>query len=154
MVPSTTRLDDPGEARHTREVAEGAPDMTESERLARRWWAIVQERTFENLYDLVHDDIVVVSKVQPGHVVEGRENVVRYMEEVAENFHEARMTEFHPVDANRIVVEGRLRWMDDERVIRDDPVVWAMEFRDGLLMRFVPARTVVEAETVLGARIA
>ena len=64
------------------------------------------------------------------------------------------MTDFHPVDDNRIVVEGRLRWMDDERVIRDDPVIWAMEFRDGLLARFVPARTLVEAETMLGARIA
>ena len=135
-------------------MAQGAPEIAESERLARRWWAIVQDRTFENLYDLVHDDIVVVSKLQPGLVVEGRENVVRYMEEVAESFHEARMTDFHPVDANRVVVEGRLRWMDEERVIRDDPVIWAMEFRDGLLARFIPARTLVEAETVMGARIA
>jgi hypothetical protein len=76
------------------------------------------------------------------------------MEEIAESFHEARITDFHPVDANRVVVEGRMRWMDDERVIRDDPAIWAMEFREGLLVRFVPARTLVEAETVIGARIA
>ena len=49
------------------------------------------------------------------------------------------------------MVEGRIRWIDDERVIRDDPVIWAMEFRDDLLLRLVPARTLVEAETILGA---
>jgi len=28
-------------------------------------------------------------------------------------------------------------------------VIWAVEFRDGLLLRFVPARTTLEAEAVL-----
>ena len=55
-----------------------------------------------------------------------------------------------PLDEDRVVVEGRIRWIDDERVIRDDPVTWAMEFRDGLLVRVIPARTLVEAETILG----
>ena len=40
---------------------------------------------------------------------------------------------------------------DDDRVIRDDPTVWAMEFRDGLVLRFLPARTALEAETLLAA---
>jgi hypothetical protein len=42
-----------------------------------------------------------------------------------------------------------MRWIEDERVIRDD---WAIEFRDGLLLRFVPARSVLEAETPLAAQ--
>ena len=37
---------------------------------------------------------------------------------------------YTPLDDDRVIVEGRLRWIDDERVIRDDPVVWALEFRD------------------------
>ena len=62
------------------------------------------------------------------------------------------MTEsYTPLDDDRIIVEGRMRWIDDERVIRDDPVIWAMEFRDGLLLRFLPARTALEAETLLAA---
>ena len=61
------------------------------------------------------------------------------------------ITSYQALDDDRIVVEGRMRWIDDDRVIRDDPVIWAMEFRDGLLARFVPARTLVEAETILGA---
>ena len=40
-------------------------------------------------------------------------------------------------------------WAD--LLIRDDPVVWALEFRDGLLIRFAAARTTLEAEAVLGA---
>jgi len=57
---------------------------------------------------------------------------------------------YQALDDDRIVVEGRIRWIDDDRVIRDDPVTWAMEFRDGLLIRAIPARTLVEAETILG----
>ena len=53
------------------------------------------------------------------------------------------------LDGERVVVEGRMRWIDEDRVIRDDPVLWAMEFEDGLLRRFLPARTAVEAETLL-----
>jgi hypothetical protein len=54
------------------------------------------------------------------------------------------------LDDTRVVVEGRLRWIDDERVIRDDPVIWAMEFRDDLLYRFIAVRSMLEAEAVLG----
>ena len=64
-------------------------------------------------------------------------------------FHESHADVFRPFDDERIVVEGRMRWMDDERVLRDDPVVWALEFRDGLLWRSTPAVTVLEAETLL-----
>jgi hypothetical protein len=34
-------------------------------------------------------------------------------------------------------------------VIRDDPVIWAMEFRESLLYRFIAVRTMFEAEAVL-----
>ena len=126
--------------------------MLESERLARRWWALVDAREFDRLGELVHDDVVAVSKIQPGLVLEGRSEVVRFVvETLSESLYEASTSAYLPIDDERIVVAGRLRWIDEERVIRDDPVTWAMEFRDGLLVRFVPARTQVEAETILGA---
>ena len=124
----------------------------QSERLARRWWAVVSERAFDQLGELVHDDVVVVSKMRPGLVLEGKQEAVQHMQEtLTGNLYEATTTAYFPVDENRIVVEGRIRWIDDERVIRDDPVTWAMEFRDELLVRFIPARTRIEAETMLGA---
>jgi hypothetical protein len=126
--------------------------MRASERVARRWWALVGERAFDQLVELLHDEVVVVSKIQPGAVLEGRDEVVRWIEgTLADSLYEAPTTGYLPLDDERIVVEGRLRWIDEERVIRDDPVTWAMEFRDGLLVRLAPARTQVEAETILGA---
>lgn len=126
--------------------------MLESERLARRWWAVVTEAAFDRLGELVHEDVVVVSKIRPGLVLEGRTEVIQHVQEtLAGNLYEATTTAYFPIDDQRIVVEGRIRWIDEERVIRDDPVTWAMEFRDGLLARFIPARTQVEAETILAA---
>jgi hypothetical protein len=93
-----------------------------------------------------------VSKVSPGLVVEGRDNFARFVEEtLSKRLYEAVTDVYRPLDDHRIVVEGRLRWIDDDQVIRDDPVTWALEFEDGLLLRFVPARTSLEAETILAA---
>jgi len=39
--------------------------------------------------------------------------------------------------------------MDDDRVLRDDPVVWAFQFRDGLVSRVTPVQSVAEAEAIL-----
>lgn len=90
------------------------------------------------------------SKLRPGLVVEGREAVTRFIQEtVAVSLYEVAPDVYSPLDDERVIVEGRMRWIDEERVIRDDPVVWAMEFRDELMLRFVPARTAIEAETIL-----
>ena len=127
-------------------------DIQESERLARRWFSVVEQRDFEHLVELAHDDIVVVSKVRPGQVVEGKESFARFVQEtLADSLYETSSTSFDALDDTRVVVEGRMRWIDDDRVIRDDPVTWAMEFREGLLARFIPARSRIEAETMLGA---
>ncbi len=129
-----------------------SPDTADSERLARRWFATVAGGRFDELADLVHENVQIVSKVQTGTVVEGREDVARFIEQsIAPSLYEAVTEVFTALDDERIVVEGRMRWIDDERVIRDDPVVWAMEFRDGLLLRFIPARSVFEAETILAS---
>jgi hypothetical protein len=148
-VPRT--LDAGRDEGDTPRITDRAAEIIASERLARRWWAIVAERAFDQLADLLHDDVVLVSKIRPGLVLEGKSEVVQLVqEELADKLYEATTSAFLPIDEDRIVVEGRIRWIDDERVIRDDPVTWAMEFRDELLVRFIPARTQVEAETILG----
>jgi hypothetical protein len=126
--------------------------MPDSERLARRWFAAVASAEFEQLQELVHQDVQLVSKIRTGAVVEGRDDVARFIREsIAPNLYEAVTEVFTALDGERVIVEGRMRWIDDDRVIRDDPVVWAMEFRDGLLLRFIPARSVLEAETILAS---
>lgn len=124
--------------------------MIESERLARRWFSIVERRAFEQLPDLVHPSIVLVSKVRPGLVVEGKQAFGRFVEEtLMQSLHEAVASSYRPLDDQRIVVEGRIRWMDDDHVLRDDPVTWAMAFEDGLLARFASVRSLVEAKATL-----
>jgi hypothetical protein len=99
----------------------------------------------------VHADVELVSKVRPGTSVHGRGEVIRFIEdEVGPNLFEASTEVFTPLDDDRVIVEGRVRWIDDERVIRDDPVIWAVEFRDELLLKFVATRSMLEAEAVLG----
>jgi len=101
---------------------------------------------------MLHEDVVIVSKVRPGEIVEGREAVAAFVESiVSHSLYDAVADDYTPLDEERVVIEGRMRWIDEERVIRDDPAVWAMEFRDGLVLRFLPARTALEAETLLTA---
>jgi ketosteroid isomerase-like protein len=126
-------------------------EATASERLARRWFATIQRGAYDEVGELLHDDVELVSKVRPGTTVHGRGDVTRFLEEeVAPNLFQAAADLFTPVDDERVIVEGRVRWIDDERVIRDDPVIWAVEFRDERLFRFVATRTMLEAEAVLG----
>jgi hypothetical protein len=123
-----------------------------SERLARRWFEAVEQGSLDQLVDLVHPDIVLISMVRAGVVVEGRQEFERFVDgTLRRSLYDAAADVYRPLDDRRVVVEGRLRWTDDEQVMRDDPMTWALEFEDDLLVRFVPARTALEAETILAA---
>jgi hypothetical protein len=127
-------------------------EVPASERLARRWFELVEQGALDQLVEFVHPDVVIVSKVRTGLVVEGREDFARFVEEtLTRSLYHAAADVYRPLDERCVVVEGRLRWIDDEQVMRDDPVTWALEFEDDLLVRFVPARTPLEAETILAA---
>jgi SnoaL-like domain len=148
-----TRVDTRSQVADTHWIDEtpAAPEVT-SERLARRWFALIHDGSFERLREMLHEDVVIVSKVRPGEIVEGRQAVASFIESiVSHSLYDAVTEDYTPLDDERVIVEGRMRWIDDERVIRDDPAVWAMEFRDGLVLRFLPARSALEAETLLAA---
>ena len=70
---------------------------------------------------------------------------------MSERVYETVAEIYRPLDEDPIVVEGRIRWSDEERVLRDDPMIWALEFKDGLLYRSAPAQSVLEAEAMLSA---
>jgi hypothetical protein len=89
--------------------------------------------------------------VRPGEVLRGREEAGAFLEEIADEFVELVADECRPLDDERVVVEGRRRTIDDDRVLRDDPMILAMVFRDGLLWRSTPAESVAEAEAILTA---
>ncbi len=96
--------------------------------------------------------VLELKAIQPGHVVRGRDELIRFLEqEFDRHLWEAVAHAFTPLDENRVIVEGRVRWFDDENVLRDDSRIWALEFSDGLLLLSVPASSMVEAETLLSA---
>jgi hypothetical protein len=105
----------------------------------------------QSLLELVHPDVEMVLK-STAEVLRGREAVAEFIEETAARFHETHPDVYRPLDEERIVVEGRMRWMDEQRILRDDPVILAIEFRDGLLFRSRPAQSVLEAQAFLSAR--
>jgi hypothetical protein len=101
----------------------------------------------------MHPDIELVLKTtRPGEILRGRKAVVEFARGQSDRLFETSAEVFDPLDETRIVVEGRIRWLDEERVLRDDPMVWALEFSDGLLRRSTPAHSVIEAKTILAAR--
>lgn len=126
-------------------------EIVESERLARRYFAAFRDGAMERMRELIHPEVVLVVKtLQPGHILRGKDEFIRFYEQqIARRLYEPVAEEFRPLDDSRVIVEGRVRWIDDERVLRDDPRIWAIEFHDGLLRRSTPAQTVLEAEAIL-----
>lgn len=90
-------------------------------------------------------------KLQPGCEIRGIEELGRFYREVLGDraIFEISARAVHELDERRIVVEGRMRWMDEDRVLRDDPVAWALELEDGLIRRSTAVRTYPEAEALL-----
>jgi ketosteroid isomerase-like protein len=124
--------------------------LVESERLARKYFALFARGERELLLEMIHPDVEIVLKtVRRGELIRGHEAMREFVDELGEMFFESQADLFRPLDDSRVVVEGRVRWMDEHRVLRDDPMIWAIEFRDGLLFRSRPARSVLEAETLL-----
>ncbi len=125
-----------------------------SERAARLYFDLVGEGGDPRVLDLLHPDVVVLLRKLGGRrTLRGKEEVASFLEELPERFpvYQSVAEEFSVVDDNRVIVEGRMRWMDNDRVLRDDSMIWALEFRDGLLYRSTPARSLSDAHAILAA---
>jgi len=126
-------------------------DPTDLDRLARRYFALFRPETLAELREALDPDAVLgLRAVQPGAVLRGRDEIVGFLEqELARRLWQTVVHVCTPLDDARVVVEGRIRWVDDDHVMRDDARFWGLEFRDGLLLRSLPARSAVEAEALL-----
>lgn len=104
------------------------------------------------MLEIMHPDVeIVLRKLGGPRTLRGKAEVEAFLEELPSLFsvYETVAEEFEPIDDDRIVVQGRMRWMDDERVLRDDAMIWALEFRDESLYRSSSARSVNEAHAML-----
>lgn len=125
----------------------------ESERLARLCFDAGRDPDFPRRFkELLHPDVAVSLKTLAGEWLRGADAVGDLLDQRAGSaLFEALDERYHPLDEQRVVVEGRLRWTDQQRTLRDDPAVWAIEFREGLLYRSIATRSVAEAEALLTA---
>jgi hypothetical protein len=128
-------------------------DAADLDRLTRRYFALFRPESLGDLRDVLAPDAIVgLRAVQPGALLQGRDEIISFLEqEFARRLWETVVHVCTPLDESRVVVEGRVRWTDDEHVMRDEARFWGLEFRDGLLVRSLPARSAVEAEALLSA---
>lgn len=101
---------------------------------------------------LLHPDVDVEFAHAPGRIVHGRDDVMAVVEDeiVVMAVHEAMPRSFHPIDDDRIVIEGRLRWSSRGGGFRDSHAVWALAFDHGLLRTARRAGSLEEAIRKLG----
>jgi len=128
-----------------------------SERLARLYFELAGLGNDPRMLEIMHPDVEVnLKKLGGGRTLRGKDEVASFLAHMHETFvlYHATAERFHPVDDDRIVVEGRMRWMVEDRILRDDATIWALEFRDGLLLRSTPARSVGEAQAILSTSAA
>ena len=131
-------------------MAETSPAL-ESERLAMRYFELFSDHALGELAELIHADVVLeLQAVEVGRVLRGRAELLGFFEEQFRHRRwDAIVHACHSVGDDKVIVEGRIHWIDDERVMRDDRRVWALEFCDGRLLRSIPSRSVAEAQAVL-----
>jgi hypothetical protein len=117
----------------------------------RRFITLMNGGDHEHVLELCHPHVEAV--LRDRSVLRGVEELETYLRGVVDTrpLYEVTVAEVRALDERRLIVESRMRWMDDDRVLRDDPVVWALELEDGLLRRSTPTRTVPEAEALLSA---
>lgn len=127
--------------------------MLESEGLARACFEAGRDPDFPRRFkELLHPDVSVLMRTRGNGWLHGFVAVSEALDQLADApVYEAIDESYRPIDDERVIVEGRLRWMDETRVLRDDPVVWGLEFKDGLLHRSLATRSIVEAEAALAA---
>lgn len=122
----------------------------ESARLAKRYFGLFRRGDVPGMLDLLHPEVEwVLKSTRPGDVLRGKGDAEAFFDEIAGKFYELVAEVYQPLDDERVVVEGRLRWTDDDQILRDDPVVWAFVFRDGLVWRVTPVQSVAAAEAIL-----
>jgi hypothetical protein len=115
-------------------------------------FALVNEGDHERVLELVHPEIEASFKLVPGETIRGVAEFERFLGHVAEHsVFEVGISSVEALDERCVVAQGRLRSMAEDRVLRDDPAVWALELEGGLVRRLIAVRSISEAEALLAA---
>ena len=124
--------------------------MVESEKFARAFFERAARSAQPESIAFLHPEAEVTPSFDPTLTLSPAELAVHFSARKEPRSTEAYANTYHPLDEERVIVEGQV-------VVRQDglsdyrPVVWAMVFRDGLLYRSWALSSVREAEARLGS---
>ena len=107
--------------------------MNSPERLAERFFAVVQDRDRTAIAALLHPEVSFAAKTIAGDF-EGREDVLeRFYDTVfAWTLYDPFATDFDRLSNDSVRVRGRLRWMNNGD-LHDVAAIWTLTFQDGKL---------------------
>ena len=128
----------------------GCGAVVESEKLARAFFERAARSAQPESVEFLHPEAEVAPSFDPTLSLSPAELAAHFSARNEPRTTEAYADTYHPLDNERVIVEGQV-------VIRQDgasdyrTVVWAMVFRDGLLYRSLALSSVREAEARLGS---
>ena len=113
------------------------------ERLAERFFAVVQDRDRAAIAALLHPQVSFAAKTIASDF-EGREDVLKrfYDTVFAWTLYDAFATDFEQLSNDTVRVRGRLRWMNNGH-LRDVAAIWTLTFEGGQLSR-LSSETITE----------
>jgi ketosteroid isomerase-like protein len=102
--------------------------------LARRFFALVENRDRRGLEELLHPDVAFVPLTLPGGYRGAREVVDRFYGTVFSwTVYEAFANRFVPTADDTVRADGRVRWMSNGE-LRDVNATWTLRFDGGKLV--------------------
>ena len=123
----------------------------ECERLARAMFGNSGSGKHEANFELLHPDAEIQPSFDPSQHLSARELRKHALTGEAPHAVESRGEVYHPLDDERIIVEGQVLLTRSGGGWDYRPTVWAVVFRDGRLYRSWCVKTTLEAEALLAS---
>jgi len=125
--------------------------MIQSETLARRMFRYAEHGEHALVAGFIHPEarIIPVTAPEERDAAGIREYVELSVPKLV--YRDVRAFCYEPVTADRIAVQGQLRWELEEGGFRIFTATWALVFKDGLLLRSWPCDSLEDARKQLAA---
>jgi ketosteroid isomerase-like protein len=96
--------------------------------------AAFERRDASRLAELVHPDVVIHPVPSPTPLL-GKTEVASYISSMERRAGAVSVTAVHELSNGAVLITGREQYQDTNGGLFDHPVVWIVEFRDGLIWR-------------------
>jgi ketosteroid isomerase-like protein len=120
-------------------------ELSSPSQLARRIFDAIDRHDRAELEERIHPEATLEMAMARGELIQGRQNVLRVLEEAWQRVHDLSIQELHPLSDDAVVVVGRSRYPTKSGGFADSACVWLCEYRNGMLWRQRIFRSLDEA---------